>query len=102
MQNTTVEKQPEPATEPKKPAKTPDQEVEEIFFPPEGTKKEAPEKENPEQQSRTPKRALKRVFRPRAPIPNFPDYDSDDSDTSTLVGEEAEDETTTVVPKKKK
>ncbi len=65
--------------------------MEEVFFPPEGNKG------NPEQPSKAPKKAPKRVFRPRALIPNYPDYDS-----SSLVGEEAEDEIMTVGPKEKK
>ncbi len=65
--------------------------MEEVFFPPEGNKG------NPEQPSKALKKAPKRVFRPRALIPNYPDYD-----TSSLAGEETEDEIMTVGPKEKK
>ncbi len=44
-------------------------------------------------------KTLKRVFRSRIFLP---DYDSDDSDTSTLEGEDTVDEATTVLQKKKK
>ncbi len=71
------------------------------FFRP-WTKKEAPDRENSEQLSRTPKKALKWIFRPRAPIPNYSNYDSDNCDTSNLVGEETENEVMTVMSKKKK
>ncbi len=46
------------------------------------------------------KKALKRGFRPRAPIPNCPD--SGNSDTSTLVGEDTDDGVVTVLLKKEK
>ncbi len=48
------------------------------------------------------KKALKRGFRPREPIPNCPDYDSGNSDTSTLVGEDTDDGVVTVLLKKEK
>ncbi len=58
------------------------------FFPSEGKKVGIPDKENPGKLSRTPKR----VPRPRVPITNYPEYGSDDSDTSTLAWDGTDDE----------
>ncbi len=47
------------------------------------------------------KKTLKRVFRSRALLTNCLDYDSDDSDTSSLEGEDTFDEAITVLPKRR-
>ncbi len=57
--------------------------------------------ESPGQPCRMPKKTLKRVLRPKAPIPNCPDYNSVNSDTSTLVGEDTDDGVVTVLLKKR-
>ncbi len=59
-----------------------------------------PDKECLEQRCKAWEKTLNRVFRLTAPIANCPDYDSDDSDTSTLAGEDTVDEAITVLPKK--
>ncbi len=58
------------------------------------------DKQSPVRLCKTLKKTLKRVFRSRIFLPNCPDYDSDDSDTSTLEGEDTVDEAITVLPKK--
>ncbi len=47
-------------------------------------------------------KTLRRVLRLTAPIANWPDYDSDDSDTSTLEGEDTVDEAITVLSKRRR
>ncbi len=64
-------------------------------------KKEMSDKEFLEQLCKTWEKTLNRATRLTAPIANCPNYGSDDSDTSTLEGEEATvDEAITVLPKK--
>ncbi len=58
---------------------------------------EIPDKECLEQLCKTSKKTVIRVLRLTAPIANCPDYDSDDSDTSTLGGEDTVDEAITVL-----
>ncbi len=61
-----------------------------------------PDKESLEQLCKAWEKTLNRILRLAAPIANCPDYGSDDSDTSTLEGEDTVDEAITVLPKKRR
>ncbi len=61
-----------------------------------------PDKECLAQLCKTWEKTLNRVLRLTAPIKNCPDYDSGDSDTSTLEGEDTVDEAITVLPKRRR
>ncbi len=61
-----------------------------------------PDRECLEQLCKTWEKTLNRVLRLTAPIANCPDYDSDDSDTSTLAGEDTVDEAITVLSKRRR